>query len=217
MSLLKGLLSLSRINNFGLLKLFSSKSSQTLEMKNELIVKRYEFVRLIDHESGILQGPIRSEEALSNRPDDFDLVILDGRHDPPVVRFRSKTEDFKNNQRREEAATRARLANKLKEMHMTTVTEDHDFVVKINRVEEWITKGWRVKIVVEEKRKKKILGKGLIQPQVDAKKEMMTQIMSKLAGTAEISGTPEMERGCLTFTLNPTQKILSKIKQERKN
>ena len=203
-----------------LLRAFSSKPSISLEVKNELIVKRHPFLRLIDRTSGKLLEANRSEEIFSKRPDNFDLIMVDGRQEPPIVRFRSQSEVFKMVQQREEAATRARLSNKLKEMHLSTVTGEHDFTVKINHVEEWINKGWRVKIVVEEKKRKMFLGgkgKGLNQPPVDAKKEMMQQIVSKLAGLAEIVGTPELERGCLNFVLNPCQKILSQLKQERKS
>lgn len=200
--------------DLGLFRIFSSKTNAVLDLKNELIVKRFPLVRLIDRNSGKLLESKRSDEIFSNRPNNSDLILVDARQEIPVVRFQSHSEAFKLVQQKEEAATRARLANKFKEMHLTTVTGDHDFSVKIGRVEEWIKKGWRVRIVVEEKKKKVFLGKGL---PVDAKKEMMTLIMSKLIGTAEIVGTPETERGCLIFTLNPTQKILSQLKQERKS
>lgn len=205
-------------NWVSLLRTFATKPTVPLEIKNELIVKKHPFVRLIDRTSGKLLESKRSEEIFSTRPDNFDLILVDSRQDPPIVRLQSSSESFKLIQQREEAATRARLANKLKEMHVTTVTGEHDFDVKISRVEEWINKGWRVKIVVEEKKQRRILGKGINQPPpIDAKREIMSQIVGKLAGQAEIVGIPEIERGCLLFTLNPTQKILSKLKQERKN
>ena len=182
------------------------------ELKNELIIKRHRFIRLIDNLSGKLLEPKRSDQIFAEKPDNFDLILVDGRQDPPIARFQSQSEAFKLAIQREESATKARLANKLKEMHLTTVTGEHDFSVKIGRVDEWIRKGWRVKVVIEEKRKK--LGKGLTQP-VDAKKELMNQIVSKLTGTAEIATPPELERGCLIFSLHATQKILSQLKQER--
>ncbi len=206
-----------RIVDFGIFRVFSSKTPAVLELKNELIVKRYPLVRLIDRNSGKLLESKSSEEIFRNRPDNLDLILVDGRQETPVVRFQSHSEAFKSAQQRDEAATRAPLANKFKEMHVTTVTGEHDFSVKIGRVEEWIKKGWRVKIVVEEKKRKVFFGKSLNQPPVDAKKSTMTQIMSKLIGIAEVVGTPETERGCLIFNLNPSQKILSQLKQERKN
>jgi translation initiation factor IF-3 len=190
---------------------FSTKVVQQ-ELKNELIIKRYPFIRLIDSSSGKLIEPKRSDLVFAEKPDSFDLILVDGRQEPPIVRYQSQSEAFKQVIQREEAATKARLANKLKEMHLTTVTGEHDFSVKIGRVDEWIRKGWRVKIVIEEKRNK--LGKGLTKP-VDAKKELMNQIVAKLTGTAEIATSPELERGCLIFSLHATQKILSQLKQER--
>ena len=50
---------------------------------------------------------------------------------------------------------------------------------------------------------------------MDSKKEMMTQVTNKLSGIAEIIGTPELERGCLIFSLHGNQKIMSQLKQER--
>lgn len=187
-------------------------SYSTKELKNELIIKRHPFIRLIDNSSGKLLESKRSDLILAEKPDNFDLILVDGRQDPPIARFQSHSEAFRQAQQREEAATKARLANKFKEMHLTTVTGEHDFSVKIGRVDEWIRKGWRVKIVIEEKKKK--ISKGLTQP-VDAKKELMNQIISKLTGIAEIATPPELERGCLIFSLHATQKILSQLKQER--
>lgn len=204
----KGLLSLFRT--------FSTKFPIQQELKNELIIKRHPFIRLIDSASGKLMEPKRSDLIFAEKLDNFDLIIVDGRQDPPIVRFQSQSEAFRLAQQKEEAATKARLANKLKEMHLTTVTGEHDFSVKIGRVEEWIRKGWRVKIVIEEKRKRTKLGKGLTQP-VDSKKEMMNQIIGKLVGIAEIAIAPELERGCLIFSLHATQKVLSQLKQERSN
>ena len=189
---------------------FSTKIQQ--ELKNELIIKRYPFLRLIDNSNGKLLEPKRSETIFAEKPDNFDLILVDGKQDPPIARFQSHSEAFKQALQREEAAKKARLVNKLKEMHFTTVTGEHDFSVKIGRVDEWIRKGWRVKIVIEEKRRK--IGKGLTQP-VDVKKELMNQIVSNLTGVAEISTPPELERGCLIFSLHATQKILSRLKQER--
>lgn len=205
-------------NAFMLRRFFTSifnttkASYSTKELKNELIIKRHPLIRLIDNSSGKLLEAKRSDLILAEKPDNFDLILVDGRQDPPIARFQSHSEAFRQAQQREEAATKARLANKLKEMHLTTVTGEHDFSVKIGRVDEWIRKGWRVKIVIEEKKKK--IGKGLAQP-VDAKKELMNQIISKLTGIAEIATPPELERGCLIFSLHATQKILSQLKQER--
>lgn len=172
-------------------------------------------MRLLDSNSGKLTEPRRSDSILWERPDNFDLILVDGRQDPPIVRFQSQSAAFKQTLQREEAATRARLANKLKEMHLTTVTGPHDFSVKIGKIEEWILKGWRVKMVIEEKkqsRKQNSIG----MPTGDAKKEMMQQIVGKLAGTGEIVNAPELERGCLIFTLTATQKILSQLKQQKR-
>ena len=196
-----------------------TSSSSSLELKNELITKRHQFLRLIDGETGKLMEPRLSNEIFTLKPDNYDLIMVDSRQEPPIVRFQSQSLAFKLVQQREEAATRSRLANKMKEMHVTTVTGEHDFNVKLGRVEDWIRKGWRVKIVIEEKKRKGSgsgsgSGSGLMQP-VDAKKEMMNQIVGKLAGIAEIVTTPELERGCLIFSLHGTQKIISKLKQER--
>lgn len=195
-----------------LFKPFATKVPIQKELKNESIIKRHRFIRLIENSSGKLLEPKRSDLIFSEKPDNFDLILVDGRQDPPIARFQSQSEAFRLAIQREESATKARLANKLKEMHLTTVTGEHDFSVKIGRVDEWIRKGWRVKILIEEKRKK--LGKGLTQP-ADAKRELMNQIVSKLTGTAEIATPPELERGCLIFSLHATQKILSQLKQER--
>ena len=193
---------------------FSTKTV-ILEIKNELIIKKYPFIRLIDGLSGKLLEPTRSSEILKQKPDNYDLVLVDGRQDPPIVKFQSHSQAFKLALKREEAASRARLANKLKEIHLSTVTGEHDFLIKINRVDDWIRKGWRVKVVIEEKKKRKSTSSARLVHPVDSKKEMMTQVTNKLSGIAEIIGTPELERGCLIFSLHGNQKIMSQLKQER--
>lgn len=190
---------------------FSSKF-QFQELKNEFLIRKFPLVRLIDRTSGKLMEPQRSDQILLTKPENSDLIIMDGRQEPPIVRFQSHSEAFKSSQQRVEAATKARLANKFKEMHLTTVTGDHDFSVKLGKVLEWLRKGWRVKMVIEEKKRN---SKGLLVKPTDEKKEMMNQIVGKLGDVAEIVGVPETERGCLIFTLHANQKILSQLKQER--
>jgi translation initiation factor IF-3 len=195
--------------NYFFIRLFSS--AKAIELKNEFLIKRHPLVRIIDRVTGKLSEPTRSGTVFSERPTNFDLVLVDSRQEPPIVKFQSQSEAFKQIQLREEAATRARLANKFKEMHLTTVTGEHDFQVKIGKVDEWIRKGWRVKMVIEEKKQTK---KSIAQP-ADSKRILMNTIVGKLAGIAEIVGTPELERGCLIFTLHGSQKIMSQLKQER--
>ena len=198
------------------LSLFSFKRPFSLkiqELKNEFLIRKFPFVRLIDRTTGKLTEPQRSAQILLSKPDNSDLVIVDGKQEPPIVRFQSHSETFKLTQQKEEAATKARLANKFKEMHVSTVAGDHDLSVKLGKVEEWIRKGWRVKMVIEEKRQQR--NKMLLSKPIDGKKEMLNQIMGKLGNVAEIVGIPETERGCLLFTLHGNQKIISQLKQER--
>ena len=198
------------------LSLFSFKRPFSLkiqELKNEFLIRKFPFVRLIDRTTGKLTEPQRSAQILLSKPDYSDLVIVDGKQEPPIVRFQSHSETFKLTQQKEEAATKARLANKFKEMHVSTVAGDHDLSVKLGKVEEWIRKGWRVKMVIEEKRQQR--NKMLLSKPIDGKKEMLNQIMGKLGNVAEIVGIPETERGCLLFTLHGNQKIISQLKQER--
>ena len=198
------------------LSLFSFKRPFSLkiqELKNEFLIRKFPFVRLIDRTTGKLTEPQRSAQILLSKPDNSDLVIVDGKQEPPIVRFQSHSETFKLAQQKEEAATKARLANKFKEMHVSTVAGDHDLSVKLGKVEEWIRKGWRVKMVIEEKRQQR--NKMLLSKPIDGKKEMLNQIMGKLGNVAEIVGIPETERGCLLFTLHGNQKIISQLKQER--
>lgn len=188
-------------------RLFSSKLQ---ELKNELLVKKFPIVRLIDGKSGKLLEAQKSDTILLIKPNNSDLIIADARQEPPIVRFQTHSESYKLSQQREEAAKNARLANKFKEMHISTVTGDHDLALKLGKVEEWIRKGWRVKIVIEEKRQKRQITKP-----IDEKKQLMQEVMGKLRNFADIVGTPETERGCLIFTLYGNQKIISQIKQER--
>lgn len=204
--------SLSLAARFTQINNFSTKPQPLFELKNELISKKFTFVRLLDRNSGKLEDSVSVREALGRRPLNHDLVLVDGKQDPPIVRFQAQSEIYALTQQREDAATRARLSNKLKEMHLTTVTDEHDFAVKIDKMDEWIRKGWRVRVVVEEKRKRMSTG---LAPTADPKKETMTRLMGKMGDVAEIIGTPEMERGCLIFSLKGNQKIMSQVKKER--
>ena len=161
-----------------------------------------------------LRQPESITALLARRPSNHDLILVDARPTPPIVRFQPHSEAFKAELLRHEAQTRARLANKLKELHLSTATSEHDLHVKLERAREWLQRGWRVRVQVEQKRRRGN-SNATIDGKVDERRLVMATMMEQLEGVSEQSGQVEQERGNLIFTLGPTQKVLTQLKRER--
>ncbi len=183
-------------------------------LKNEALL-RFQAARLLPTAPGT---PLPAEPItalLSARPAGHDLILVDSRPTPPIVRFQAHSESFKAALLRQEAQTRARLANKLKELHLSTAMGEHDFLVKAGRAEEWLGKGWRVRVLVEQKKRSRQSKSTELTAKVDERRLVMTKIIEHLNGIGEQCGAVEQERGNLIFTLGPTTKILNRLKQQR--
>lgn len=190
-------------------RLFSAQP----RLKNESICAQFPTARLITLEGKLSDQPQSTQSLYSSRPPNYDLILVDGSQQPPIVRFAKPSESFKSALKRQEAEIKARLANKVKELHVTTVTGEHDFGVKCDRLLEWLGKGWRVRIVIEEKRRMKP-STSLQQRAVDERRMMMSKITEKTAEVGEVLGPVEVERGNLCFTMGPNAKTLSILKQK---
>jgi translation initiation factor IF-3 len=199
---------------------FFSKGPPQL-LKNEQLARAFPTSRLIDNEGRLQQTLTETRSLLSQCGNGFDLVLVDGHQSPPIVRFQSHAESYKLAQVRADAETRARLANKLKEMQISTVVGEHDFEFKAARIKEWIEKGWRVKVRIEDRNGAQLAHRlrknGLgIGAHIDPKTEMMQRVVGRVAKIAEVSSAPELERGCLLFSLRPNRQVLTALKQQAK-
>lgn len=194
-------------------RLFSAQP----RLKNELICAQFPTARLLTPEGKLSEQPQSTQSLFSTRPPNYDLILVDGSQQPPIVRFAKPSESFKSSLKRQEAETRARLANKVKELHVTTVTGEHDFGVKCDRLVEWLGKGWRVRVVVEEKRQRMKPATSLQQRAVDERRLMMSRITAKADEFGEVLGPVEVERGNLCFTMGPNAKTLAALKQKSSN
>lgn len=187
-------------------------TSTTSQLRNESLL-RYQQARLLRPNSGLAAAESVAS-LLAARPANHDLILVDARQNPPIVRFQAHSEAFKAALQRREAETRARLANKLKELHLTTATTDHDLGVKADKAREWLQKGWRVQVHIEEKRRRRPVGASLTS-KVDERRLMLTKLLGQLEGIGEQSGQVEVEQGQLLSTLAPTAKILAQLKRQR--
>ncbi len=193
-------------------RILSNKSDSVL--KNEKILKFYQELVFIDGDGKNL-GLMPVKEILAKKPNNSDLVIVDKKQTPPVSCFRSRSQEFRQVLSRIEAETRSRLANKSKEMHLSVACAIHDFNVKLRKVKEWIEKGWRVKIVIENRKNSKKHINATLVMQKCPKRDLMHRVLQQTASIAEITGIPEMEGEFLIFNLSANASTLSKVKQSR--
>ena len=202
---------------------FFAKAGAPLRRDADALIRKHPTVKLVDENGKLLSTPMNTASLLHSPPHPgLQLVIIDERQSPPVARFASISDEFNRSQARLEAETRARLANRIKEMHFGVAVSDHDYSVKLAKVRQWIEeKGWKVRIKIEDRngpqltQRLKKFGLNHERTSLNPKQEMMHKITQQLAGWAETTATPELERGSLFFTLQPNQKMLSAIKTRK--
>jgi translation initiation factor IF-3 len=191
----------------------STKLSKTTLPKNEALL-RFQTARLLESTGLRPASPVSA--LLATRPPSHDLILVDGRPDPPLVRFQAHAEAFKAQLLRKEAETRSRLANKLKELHLSTATSAHDFATKAGKARDWLLRGWRVRVLVEQKQQQRRKSATLTEGKGDERRAVLARMMEHLAGIAEQSGAVEVERGNLVFTLGPTTRVLTQLKLSKR-
>ena len=178
--------------------------------------------RVLDAAGVLLPTARNTADLLQATPSGHSLVLVDARQTPPIFKYQAATAAFNAALNREKAETRARLGNKLKEMRVGTSVAAHDFAVKLNRCEEWLRKGYRVRFLIESRHRPP---PGLFIPGAgpnhalltnDPKRDVMRRVVEGVAEVGEMSGAPELEGGRLTFMVQANARTMAVLKAQKK-
>lgn len=81
----------------------------------------------------------------------YDLVVLNKECSPPIARLVSREKEFQRRKSAVDAASRQRRMCREKEFRFGTSMSAHDIDIKYRKMHEHMSKGYRIKLVVQPK------------------------------------------------------------------
>ncbi|HEX8983564.1 MAG TPA: translation initiation factor IF-3 [Ktedonobacterales bacterium] len=171
-------------------------------------------VRVID-EDGQVVGVMSSSQALSlARERNVDLVEVSPMATPPVCRLMDYGRFKYEQAKKENEARKRQKTSELKEIRLSPKTDDHDIAVKVRKVEEFLSEGDKVKVVV------RFRGREMAHP--DLGRRLLEQMMADVKSIAVVERTPIMEGRMMSMILSKApnwepQKKATPAPRTRKN
>lgn len=143
-------------------------------------------VRVIDTD-GKQIGVLGLEEAIGRaREKGLDLILIVPEAKPPVCRI-SDFGKFKYEllKKEREARKSQKAAGVVKEIKLTPKISDHDFRVRLVKVEEFLKKGYRVKVTMTFR------GREAAHPEIGRK--LLERLVTEISSFGEASGPVRIE------------------------
>ena len=160
---------------------------------NEFIVSSK--VRVIDQDGENL-GVMYTREAMEQaREVGLDLVEVSPNADPPVAKFLDVGKFKYEAQKKANLARKSQKTQEIKEIKMRPNIDDHDYMVKMKKVAEFIEEGDKVKITL------RFRGRELAHQQLGM--QLLQRVQADTAETAKIEAHPRMEGRQMLMVLSP--------------
>lgn len=155
---------------------------------------RAEEVRLID-ESGKQIGVVPLSQALAiARQRDLDLVEVAPQAAPPVCRLMDYGKYIYERAKREKEARKAQRVE-IKEIRLRPKTGDHDKNLKVKRIRDFLTKGYKVKV--------RVLFRGRERSHPEIGREILQGLVEELQNMASVEQHPKMDGRSMLMILSP--------------
>ncbi len=143
-------------------------------------------MRVIDDQGENL-GVLRTEDAIKQAAEvGLDLVEVSPNAQPPVAKFLDVGKFKYEAQKKANAARKSQKTQDVKEIKMRPNIDDHDYMVKMKKVHQFIEKGDKVKITLRFRGREmshQQLGMELLQRvQDDTKEDAKVEAFPKLEG-----------------------------------
>jgi len=136
-------------------------------------------VRVIDHD-GSQAGVMGTREAIDKaRQNGFDLILISPDANPPVCRIADLGKIKYEAQKKEKQSRKTGKAGQVKEVKMGPKIGEHDFIVKAERAQEFLKKGYKVKVTLHFR------GREATHPEIGR------NLLRKMAEVVSDSGAPE--------------------------
>ncbi len=154
-------------------------------------------LRVLD-EAGKQLGILPTPEALSKaRAANLDLVVITENAKPPVAKI-IDFQKFKYQQSKKERSGAVKSkATSTKEVRFTPFMAANDFQIRLNRASEFLTDGYRVKLVV------KFQGRQITRKEFG--ENMMVEAIKKLSNISQVDQAPKWQGKLYLVQLKPTK------------
>lgn len=144
-------------------------------------------------------GILKIEEALSKaREVGLDLVEIAPNANPPVVKITDLGKLRYQEEKRLKKGKKASKGGELKEIRFSPFIADHDFEVRLGRIEEFLAQGNKIRVVVVFKGR-----------ELGSKKfgyDILSKLTERLKGRISIDMEPKFLGRHLILVISPTKK-----------
>ncbi|MFI4955209.1 MAG: translation initiation factor IF-3 [Gammaproteobacteria bacterium] len=138
------------------------------------------------------------QEALETTGKDLDLVVISPTATPPVCRIMDKGKYFYEMNKKAQLARKKQKQIQIKEIKLRPVTEEGDFLVKLNNVKRFLEHGDKVKITV------RFRGRELSHNELGM--EVMKRMEKELGDLITVEQAAKMEGRQLVMMVGPKKK-----------
>lgn len=146
--------------------------------------------------SEIMLGIFPLAEALQKAESyDLDLVMLNDKGDPPVVKIIDYGKFKYYLEKKKKENSKKQVKSEIKEVKMSYKIDDHDFDVRVRAVQKFLTAGDRVKVVV--------VFKGREMQHKDLGKDLLDRIYKPIEDVASMESSPKVEGRSMTMLVGP--------------
>jgi translation initiation factor IF-3 len=125
----------------------------------------------------------------------LDLVEVSPNADPPVCKFLDIGKFKYEAQKKANLARKSQKTQEIKEIKMRPNIDDHDYMVKMKKVAEFIEEGDKVKITL------RFRGRELAHQQLGM--QLLQRVQADTAESAKIEAHPRMEGRQMLMVLSP--------------
>jgi translation initiation factor IF-3 len=154
-----------------------------------------EKVRVIDDDGENL-GVLYTREAIAQAAEvGLDLVEVSPNADPPVCKFLDIGKFKYEAQKKANLARKSQKTQEIKEIKMRPNIDDHDYMVKMKKVAEFIDEGDKVKVTL------RFRGRELAHQQLGM--NLLQRVQADTAETAKVEAYPRMEGRQMLMVLSP--------------
>lgn len=163
-------------------------------------------VRLIG-ESGDQMGILPVAEALVKaREAGLDLVEVAPLSKPPVCRIMDYHKYRYDEQRKERQTRRKHHVTRLKEVKFKPHIEEHDYMVKINRLKRFLRRGDQTKVTM--------MFRGREMAHTEVGRKVLERVVEDLQGLSKVDRKPALEGRMMTMILNPDREGIKRLERE---
>lgn len=140
-----------------------------------------------------------TKEAISQAKEaGLDLVVVSPNADPPVAKFLDVGKFKFEAQKKANAAKKKQKRQEIKEIKMRPNIDDHDYMVKMKKVYEFIEDGDKVKITL------RFRGREMAHQELGM--ELLKRVQDDTAETAKVEAYPRLEGRQMLMVISPKAK-----------